>query len=71
MDVKKEFFLASSWVNLEVKGHHLKKFFLMLPSLISFFPTECFSTFLASKGQLGFSLFLNDCIMIYVAFRSI
>lgn len=46
-------------------------FFFMLPSLIAFFCTDCFSISLLSKGQLELSLFLTDCITTSTEFRNI
>lgn len=43
-------------LNLEAKCHHF--FVCVLPSLIAFFCTECFSISLPPKGQSEFSLFL-------------
>ena len=57
MNLKEEFLLTLSSINLDEKCHH---FFFMLPSLIAYFHTECFSILLTSKGQLEFSSFLND-----------
>lgn len=61
----------SHYLGLILKQNAIIFFFSMLPSLIAFFCTECFSISLLSKGQLEFSLFLTDCITTSAEFRNI